>query len=103
MSVVFGVHFYEIRHPIIVECRKQSPILWKSSLEVAVTGSVVSACQCRFVRNTPYTNPFQPIVMVTSTHSVELGVSELTILTFKLAKRLNKTRSSMGNIVPVIT
>ena len=45
LSVVFGGSltfiFYEKRHPIVVESRKQSPILWKSSLEVAVTGRVV--------------------------------------------------------------
>ena len=43
--VVFGGSFFEKRHPIVVEYRKKSPKLWKSSLEGAVTRNVVSACQ----------------------------------------------------------
>ena len=84
-SLYFGsIHFGKSR-PIIVECRKQGPILWKSSLE---GGNVVSACQCHFARNTPSINNyfFPPIVMVTRIKSVELGVSEFTFLT--LVKRL---------------
>ena len=33
---VWGSILFEKRHSIIVECRKQDPILWKSSLEGAL-------------------------------------------------------------------
>ena len=46
MSVVYGSSFFPEwkRHPI-VESRKQSPILWKSNLQGAVTDNAASACQ----------------------------------------------------------
>jgi hypothetical protein len=68
-----GCILFSKRHPILVECRKQNPILWKSSLEDAVTCNVVSAWPVHVVISVIVSVIlrvqiiFPPKVMVTST------------------------------------
>ena len=89
---IWGSFFKKI-HPIVVEYRKKSPILWKSSLEGAVTRNVVSACQ--------YVNVILSVILriqiiFLAKHwlqSVELGVSGIH------SSRRRITRSSMKRIM----